>query len=65
MRFPILLPPITEQVSIAQKVDAHLTKTKSLVDECSSFISLLQERKKALIAQAVFADASVERLHDA
>lgn len=53
LAFSIPVPPLTEQVSILDFVEAKTAKIDMLNAETESVISLLKERRSALIAAAV------------
>lgn len=50
---PILLPPLTEQIEVVRFVEAETRKADMLTDEAKRAITLLKERRSALIAAAV------------
>ncbi|UJZ93398.1 restriction endonuclease subunit S [Photobacterium damselae subsp. damselae] len=47
------LPPLKEQSEIVQYLDSYLLKNKKLIQKSMSAISLMQERRTALISAAV------------
>lgn len=47
------LPPINEQIEIAEFLDSETLKFESLIKEATSVINLLNERRSALITAAV------------
>ena len=49
----VLLPPMTEQVTIAQRIDEELAKFDLLIKQVEKSSNLLQERRTALISAAV------------
>jgi type I restriction enzyme S subunit len=49
----VLLPPISEQVEIANRLDVELSKFDELIHKAEKTIGLLQERRTALISAAV------------
>ena len=51
LRLPV--PPVEEQRAIADNLDAHFLKLDRLEDEAQLTISILQERRSALISAAV------------
>ena len=53
VQVPLPVVPLEEQRAIAAFLDASVTKFDALVVEASKFISLLQERRSALISAAV------------
>lgn len=52
-KFALGIPPITEQQAIAQYLESHTTQIDRLVAEQEKLISLLNEKRQALISQAV------------
>ena len=53
MELPVLLPPVEEQVAILAFLDDENTRLDALYDSSTLAISLLKERRSALIAAAV------------
>ncbi len=53
VQVPLPVVPLEEQRAIAAFLDASVTKFDALVVEASKFITLLQERRSALISAAV------------
>lgn len=53
MAFPVLIPPVSEQDSIATFLDRETTKIDALVEEQEKLIALLQEKRQAVISHAV------------
>ena len=51
--FPVLLPPIPEQQSIATFLDRETTRIDTLIQKTRESIELLKERRSALITAAV------------
>jgi type I restriction enzyme S subunit len=51
--FPVVLPPLAEQRAIAAFLDRETEKIDTLVAQAESAISLLTERRSALISAAV------------
>ena len=49
----VLLPPFSEQVEIANRLDVQLSKFDELIHKAEKTIRLLQERRTALISAAV------------
>lgn len=49
----ILIPPLPEQLAIADAVEAEMASSDALMEESSKVIELLQERRSALISAAV------------
>ena len=49
----IALPPIDEQLLLAQFIDKELDKVDSVISNCNQQISLLQERKQIIINDVV------------
>lgn len=49
----IVLPPIDEQLLLAQFIDKELDKVDSVISNCNLQISLLQERKQIIINDVV------------
>lgn len=64
-RTPLALPPITEQVAIADFVNDENARISELIDEARRGIDLLTERKSALISAAVTGKIDVRGLMDA
>lgn len=52
-RFPVLLPTVGEQISIAVVLDRETARIDSLITKKTRFIELLKEKRQALITQAV------------
>ncbi len=59
---PILLPPLREQKNIADFLDLETSKIDTLTAEAQSAITLLQERRTALISAAVTGKIDVRNL---
>ncbi len=53
MSFPILIPPLPEQESIANFLDQETAKIDALVAEQQKLIELLKEKRQAVISHAV------------
>jgi type I restriction enzyme S subunit len=53
MNFPILIPTLTEQKSIANFLDHETAKIDTLIAEQEKLIELLKEKRQAVISQAV------------
>lgn len=53
MDFPVLVPPEEDQASIADFLDSETAKIDSLIAEQEQLIELLQEKRQAVISQAV------------
>ena len=51
--FVIPVPPVQEQEAISQLIETETAKTDSLIREANAVVSLLQERRTALISAAV------------
>lgn len=51
--FDLAVPPLEEQIRIARKIDADVTKLDTLETEAINAIALLKERRAALISAAV------------
>ena len=49
----IVLPPIDEQLLLAQFIDKESDKVDSVISNCNRQISLLQERKQIIINDVV------------
>ena len=49
----IVLPPIDEQLLLAQFIDKELDKVDSVISNCNRQISLFQERKQIIINDVV------------
>lgn len=52
-RLPVVLPPLVEQAEIAAFLNAEVARFGQLITEASRAITLLQERRSALISAAV------------
>lgn len=52
-RLPLLLPPYEEQIKISVFLDLETAKIDSLIEKQQQQITLLQERRIALISAAV------------
>ncbi len=52
-RMPVLLPPLNEQLGIANFLDRETAKIDALIAEQQRLIELLQEKRQAVISQAV------------
>jgi type I restriction enzyme S subunit len=52
-RLPIILPPESEQCSIAAFLDRETAKIDALVDEQMRLIEVLKEKRQAIVSQAV------------
>jgi type I restriction enzyme S subunit len=52
-RFPILLPPFSEQIAIAAFLDHETSRIDALITKKTRFIELLREKRQALITRAV------------
>ena len=53
MSFPVLVPPLADQVAIATFLDCETAKIDSLVTEQQQLIELLKEKRQAVISHAV------------
>ncbi len=53
MEFPVLLPPLPEQHTIATFLDHETAKIDALVSEQEKLIQLLKEKRQAVISHAV------------
>ncbi len=51
--FSFSLPPLSEQVDIVRTLDAETAKIRTLIDAQSRLIDLLNEKRQAVISQAV------------
>jgi type I restriction enzyme S subunit len=60
----IALPPVPEQRAIASRIDRETAKLDALISEAEQAISLLQERRTALISAAVTGKIDVRGLVD-
>jgi type I restriction enzyme S subunit len=58
----LALPPNEERGMICQYLDNHIAKVDGLVSECRQAVSLLQERRSALISAAVTGQIDVRGL---
>jgi type I restriction enzyme S subunit len=61
-RIPMLVPPCGEQKEIVEFVDAAIERSDQLVADTSRAITLLQERRSALISSAVTGQIDVRGL---
>nr|WP_281392575.1 restriction endonuclease subunit S [Sphingobium jiangsuense] len=52
-RLPVMLPPANEQVAIAAFLDRETAKIDALIEEQRCLISLLKEKRQAVISHAV------------
>jgi len=52
-KFPLLMPPLSEQTMIADFLDRETAKIDALVDKKERLLELLQEKRTALITYAV------------
>jgi restriction endonuclease S subunit len=50
---PVLLPPQDQQIEIVNELKTYQGKIQSILSKTESAITLLQERRKAVIAAAV------------
>ncbi len=62
--YDAVLPPIDEQRAIANYLDQEMAKLDELSTEAEAAITLLQERRGALISAAVTGKIDVRRLID-
>lgn len=53
MRFPVVIPPLREQIAIASFLDRETGKIDALVEEQRRLIELLREKRQAVISRAV------------
>jgi type I restriction enzyme S subunit len=53
MCFPVILPPKEDQLAIARVLDHETAKIDALIAEEQRLIELLQEKRQAVISQAV------------
>jgi type I restriction enzyme S subunit len=53
MELPVVVPPATEQATLLYWIDAQSAAFDDLIDNAKSAVSLLHERRAALIAAAV------------
>lgn len=53
MSFPVLVPPLNDQVAIATFLDGEIGKIDALVAEQERLIELLKEKRQAVISHAV------------
>ena len=53
MEFPVLVPPLSEQVRIARFLDRETAKIDELVAEQERLLELLKEKRQAVISHAV------------
>lgn len=62
LNFKAPIPPYEEQVKIVKFLDKELSRVDTLIEEKQNFISLLEEKRRALISHAVTkgVDDSVE-----
>lgn len=61
-RFPVLVPPASEQSTIANFLDSETSKIDALVAEQEKLIALLIEKRKAVISNAVTKGLKAELL---
>jgi type I restriction enzyme S subunit len=61
----LALPPFDEQIEIVRNVASEIDKFATLAEQAARGISLLQERRAALIAAAVTGKIDVRGLVDA
>ncbi len=59
---PVVIPPMEDQVAISNYLDGELRRLDSLVEKSKNAISLLQERRAALISAAVTGKIDVRGL---
>lgn len=59
-RFPIPLPPLQEQDDIVRFLQTELDRLDSLIVEAVRAVTLLQERRTALISSAVTGEIDVQ-----
>jgi type I restriction enzyme S subunit len=59
---PICLPPLAEQRDIAEEIDTKTEQVRCLIDRTARAITLLQERRSALISAAVTGQIDVRGL---
>ncbi|ASP90302.1 restriction endonuclease subunit S [Sinorhizobium meliloti] len=59
--FPFIMPPLPEQIAIADFLDRETGKIDSLVEEQKRLIELLEEKRQAVISQAVTKGLNSER----
>jgi type I restriction enzyme S subunit len=63
--FAIPIPPIDEQIAIAREIDSRVSRLDDLTREAEAGITLLQERRAALISAAVTGKIDVQRTNTA
>lgn len=56
-----ILPPLTEQKSIAEYLDTEISKIDDTIDEIKKNIELLEEYKSSLIEHAVTGKINIRR----
>jgi type I restriction enzyme, S subunit len=61
LELPVALPPLEEQYAINTFLDQEITKIDLLTEEAAAAISLLQERRSALISAAVTGKVDVRK----
>jgi type I restriction enzyme S subunit len=62
---PVVLPPVAEQIMILAQIESHLAETDALITTAERAITLLQERRTALISAAVTGKIDVRGLAEA
>lgn len=62
MELPVVLPPTDEQAAILRHVEAQSLKLNTLTSEAERSIALLEERRVALITNAITGKIDVRRL---
>lgn len=60
--WPIIFPPVEEQLSIVQHLDAETTKIDHLIAKAEQAIELMKERRTALISAAVTGKIDVREM---
>lgn len=53
MEFPVLVPPLEEQIAIAEFLDRETEKIDRVIEEQRRLIELLKEKRQAVISHAV------------
>jgi type I restriction enzyme S subunit len=60
--FPVAVPPIPEQQSLVEMIEARAAQFDGLVAQATHAITLLQERRSAVISAAVTGQIDVRGL---
>jgi type I restriction enzyme, S subunit len=60
--FPVLVPPIREQIAIGRFIESSLSQLDALLEQSRLTINLLEERRTAVISAAVTGQIDVRQL---